>query len=57
MYFDVEQMHIGKKWFGAVSEKLSVKDIATKMKFVMEGGNENLRGRISWNGLFNATSS
>ena len=53
MYFDVEQMHIGKKWFEAVSEKLSVKDIATQMKFVMEGGNENL----SRNGLFNATSS
>ena len=48
---------LGKKWFEAVSEKLSVKDIATKMKFVMEGGNETLRGRISWNGLFNATSS
>ena len=48
---------LGKEWFEAVSEKLSVKDIATKMKFVMEGGNENLRGRISWNGLFNATSS
>ena len=46
MYFDVEQMHIGKKWFEAVSENLSVKDIATKMKFAMEGGNENLRGRI-----------
>jgi len=57
LYFDVEQLHIWKKWFEAVSENLSVKDIATKMKFVMEGGNENLRGRISWNGLFNATSS
>ena len=27
---------LGKEWFEAVSEKLSVKDIATKMKFVME---------------------